>query len=1285
MSNWLINYNGLIVDFKDVGSGVLNYADGSRDYFLKIDENAWSIVHFSKEDLSNSEIVGAINQAFLRAGTKEVNRFFMDILTSTFPSHSSIVNDNVMREKFLKVTQYLSQKIKLEADKYKYYSDYRSVFVNGIKYTEGQIVYLSGNRYIVKVDSNGEGYLDLLEYPEGNGFVVTQEQRFLREQTYYLDYSRYNVSDQFLSTIIEYSNGRTDISQNGTILLGGQSVQRIIQAPFYSDVTFYECVDFTPGSRDKVTPKGTPRTLEEGELSSKGTTSSQPSLDYGDWEAYVGGSNYEDTIGGPARWKKLKEMGNFRAHIGNDAIWFKATGSGFEEVYVSNFHKKDSPNRKKVDKIYYGGKYKSYLSDAFIEELKKEFGYKVLTFEEFVNKYKKPLKLREPKGWSNAPHHSNIPSSGTKTLLFGKFTINSGSFKVDVRYNTFLKYVKNGDTISRGQAKLELIEYSNGSYSVVDTLFDVDYNVGNYWDRSTDKVVSRNYLGSGIYGFKLTLIDTYQDTQTIYVRALPTITEYSSSATKEYDKDASFKLYVTDIRNNSRIPVEGKSEIILQGAQDSFSRCFEIVIPKGSFWLINNTVIKGNISSGGILGTGAAARLRNGVIKYTLIERIPPMIIPSDDGAWAIADLPDIGWVNPSEEEQEGEAGEKQNPFIWFDAINIESYEGSPIPDDVYKDILETVTCNPLGLRASLNLLSGGNESEFRRANRDVEGLYNNNNIELRIKNPFNTPIKVELSLELEENPYCGGGGFVVFSNLGWEFWGRGSLIGDGIEKLPSVVRIAITELVSSHEIIGGCPGCYAEILVKDTNGNVLETIRVDEGGWVDFKTGNLFNYNLKEFDIEIKTYQKGYVDPRGYDVRCLFVLDSFNIYNQYELSSASFNSELEFYINDELKLSVNEVGEGEHYFPVKKGLNRYKFVFKTNNWDYNWDYVEIPWIRLTNWICDDITVVPYCEPSGGDKCIEALIACVLGLLPRKLGCAIIRYIDYISGEVMKQEKITGYSEGEYTFTAPEIPDFEVVGDRTKTVFIEEKDECAIVEFYYRRLYRDCVYVIHRDIDTGNVILREQYSNLLPGEYVFSARAFNGYEIVGLTEKSIVINYLYSPPEECKIVEFEYRYVADKDPYLDCVWVIHREGNNVLSTDYYYNLEPGVYKFTAKDFEGYEVVGEREKEIEIYELAEPVTECKVVIFEYRKIKRGCVIVKFIDRINDVILDTDYYYDLLPGEYDFHAKEFEKFKLVDNKVKTILVSEKDTECKEVIFLYEPLVEGCVIGKKIWLFT
>jgi hypothetical protein len=97
----------------------------------------------------------------------------------------------------------------------------------------------------------------------------------------------------------------------------------------------------------------------------------------------------------------------------------------------------------------------------------------------------------------------------------------------------------------------------------------------------------------------------------------------------------------------------------------------------------------------------------------------------------------------------------------------------------------------------------------------------------------------------------------------------------------------------------------------------------------------------------------------------------------------------LDFYIDDQLRWTWNKEGPftsatnpigsiGTSGFFVPKGTHRYRWVYTELNNENTWDFCEIDWIQLTNWFCKDVRVVPYCEPGGGDKCVESLIKCLL-------------------------------------------------------------------------------------------------------------------------------------------------------------------------------------------------------------------------------------------------------------------------------------------------------------------
>lgn len=1285
-SDWTVNYNGDTVKFKDINSGYRIIENDTGVFFLKKGTDRWEVVKVS--NINSPDNVKKINYVISKANTTQINDYFMTLLKKEFPNSVSYEDDAAIYS-FLKFTSSFYDDEDVDRDVY--VSEYEAVIVNERKYRVGSTVYKDGQKYLVRKEPNGEGYLELILPESGAGYTIKKGGRRIEERVHYINYLDQTgyLSPSFSSIYADYNNQNRMINDKYTVVDFNGTIERRLKASKISEIRYWECFDFSPGYKTKVvaSKEGTV-TLEEGMLTSKASVSPappEPSTDYEDWVIPISGAGWEGDKRSGNSYVALRDIPPLRHKVGKRSAYFfyRKGKNQYKVAYVADYLSYECEN---IIRKANGGAL-NWSTKATVDALCEHYSCSIYTAKEMTTL----LNATPPKKKAPSTPHINH-GSGVKEKLFGKFKTKSSSFDIQIRYSTFLRYKGNNDSMSRGKAQLQLIKYEGSSYKVISTLLSINYNEGDLWNPSKGKWFNKHYpnLEVGTYGFKLILEDTYQDTKTIGIRALPKITQYTTSKTKEYD-NTSFTFSVVDSSTGAYIPIEGSKNIIMKGKE--LRKCFRIVVPKGKEYIIRGKLVRGKAAEGGLTGNGGSVRLNEGVIKYNVIQKEFPLAVSIGGDISKLFPIP--GWEieKPSEVPSDGDEGDVSNPYCWLDVIEVMKYFDPPITSDERKALIDEVSCYPKGteLIGTINNFEEHSKDwwEFWGTNDSLKGVFEDN-IEFTLFNPLDKEVDLTLNFTVDDNAdECGGGGIINYFGGGFEYWNTGKLIGEGIEEVPSSVRVVIDEYISDHEIVGGCNGSYAEVLIKSGD-NVLKTIRIDENGWTDFDLGNLYNYGLKEYDIEIKTYQNGYKDPRGYDIRSTFILGDFNIFTSYELAATKFDSVLDFYVNGEKKFSIDAEGEGEQYFPVKKGKNKYKFVFSTNNWDYNWDYAEIPWIRLTNWICDDVPVVPYCEPGGGDKCIEALIGCVLGLLPKPKpkGCVYIKYINQDTNEVMKEVRYGGYTEGDYTFHAPLFTDFMVVGDKSKTVYIDESGVCAEVEFYYKRIYRGCIHVIYRDKITGNVLLKDSYYDLLPGEYKFNAKDFDGYRLVSDSTKEVTMEYLLAPPEECIGVVFEYEQIKDNNPYLDCVWVIHQEKDNpsnILETEQHYDLEQGRYKYFAKEFNGYEVVGDTEKEIIIKEIVDPVTECKIVIFEYRKIKLGCVIVKFKDRVNDVMLDTDYYYELLPGEYAYHAKEFEGYKLVDNKIKTILLTEEDRECLEIVFLYEPLVKGCAVGKKIWLFT
>lgn len=896
----------------------------------------------------------------------------------------------------------------------------------------------------------------------------------------------------------------------------------------------------------------------------------------------------------------------------------------------------------------------------------------------------------EPKPENPPPHIT--PGSGIQKQTIRNFTVNSSTFHIDINYETFLCYGSINDTISRGKAKLYLYKGN----TLIDTILNIDYN--------DSRSISLTYEGmvAGEYRLVMELEDTYQDTKQIYFNVNTQIRETKTTVNGTGERDDSrYTMHVLN-KVGQKVDVEGQLDVVMN-CTGSCVKCISIEVPKGETYTLTGYMFKpSGITIGGPYDSGAAIEMSEGSIKYNVITRAFPSGEPIVGGSGGVSgnqslpefELPIPGWGvgDPEIDEGGGDEGERQGDFFWVDVIEVVSAEGPEIDMGEVDSVIESHVCYPLGTYMNVNV-QGMDYGSFMEANQDLRvGELISREIGIHLTNPSESDIVVEFDFDVDDNfEGCGGGGEIDYFGGGFEFWGYDRIVGDDLEDTTEMSRVDVTieEYLPNHITIGGCNGSFAEVNVKH-KGNIVKKFRIDEDTKPRIPIDNLFTYGDTDFEIEVITHQKGVIDPRGYDLRSMFSIREVKLESMFELNATNFDSKLDFYINDELKFTSDRVGSGEHYFNVNKGLNRYKFVFSTNHYNYNWDYVEIPWIRLTNWLCDAHEVIPYCDKGRGDKCVEALIGCVLGLLPpvEPKGCIVITYIDHETGQTLRKFTQRGYVKGEYVIEAQNYPEFEVVGEKSQTVLVDETGICTPITFYYRRTHRRCVYVYHMNCETGTILKKVPYYNLVPGKHYFNPIEIPNYRarIIDPIEFE-AINTLI--PIECEPIYICYDWVGDKNPYLDCLYVIHREyGNieNILETEQLINLAGGQLEVHAKEYTGYRVIGPEVKFVNMRDITDPL-ECLEVTFDYEKIPLDCVIVKFVDRVSEEILDTDFYYGLLPGEYTYNAKAFDGYKLVSEKSYTILLIEEmiTDDCKELTFLYESISKGCALGKKIWLFT
>ena len=189
----------------------------------------------------------------------------------------------------------------------------------------------------------------------------------------------------------------------------------------------------------------------------------------------------------------------------------------------------------------------------------------------------------------------------------------------------------------------------------------------------------------------------------------------------------------------------------------------------------------------------------------------------------------------------------------------------------------------------------------------------------------------------------------------------------------------------------GGCDmynsrnNIYVKLL--DPNGNELDRRKLNGSGKHDFELKDLAPVPNQDYKVVIESEQGGGYDELHPDLHVFnpysFHIDKFEVREKFKAKPDPFHSVLDFYIDDVLQGTYSPFKINEYLdltFLVDKGCNKYKWVLRPidDRTIWSWDRAKIDWIELTNWICDEIMVTPYCERENGDKCIEALIHCLL-------------------------------------------------------------------------------------------------------------------------------------------------------------------------------------------------------------------------------------------------------------------------------------------------------------------
>ena len=294
----------------------------------------------------------------------------------------------------------------------------------------------------------------------------------------------------------------------------------------------------------------------------------------------------------------------------------------------------------------------------------------------------------------------------------------------------------------------------------------------------------------------------------------------------------------------------------------------------------------------------------------------------------------------------------------------------------------------------------------------------------------------------------------------------------------------------------------------------------------------------------------------------------------------------------------------------------------------------------------------------------------------RKVSKVIIKHIDANTSEEIVDEVIAKYKEGDNYTTSPiDLTGYAVTKIPTNKDGVMAREDIEVV-YEYKKISEGLV-VKYIDEITGDLLDLEEYTGNVNDTIVLVEKTFDGYELSSKPEVS-EIKLTIDPQEE--------KY------YYKKVITLNIKGIDTLTSEELYSktqsgIEGEEYETIADELSGYELVVTPDNATGVYS-----REDTEVVYEYRKISSG-VVVKYIDKDSEELLDEETITGLVGEEYETKKKTYEKYdfvkvegnpngKLALDLIEVTYYYEKKTGSVEVVYVDEngnELLKDILTGK------
>ena len=381
-------------------------------------------------------------------------------------------------------------------------------------------------------------------------------------------------------------------------------------------------------------------------------------------------------------------------------------------------------------------------------------------------------------------------------------------------------------------------------------------------------------------------------------------------------------------------------------------------------------------------------------------------------------------------------------------------------------------------------------------------------------------------------------------------------------------------EVSSLITLVMNKPNMFAQVLGVLNKGTQIDVISIS-GAWAYFKYNNVNAYvkkgNLKILDSEL-IQVKGSITLKYLDSSTNNEIYSSETINNLELGSYSYEAKIiyGYKLQNDSTQSVNLTTESPNqvitfYYNQVLGSITIKYLDISTNTDiYESKIIEN--LTLGTYTYGSIHISGYVLSDNETKTVTITESSPNATITFKyteiLGTVTVKYIDSSSlNEIDSSTVISNLSLGTYSYTAKSFEGYEVVGNSTQSVTLNDSNLNPIISFNYSRISGN-ITIEYLDSSTlSEIAPSTTISNIALGSYTYDAIYIDNYEIDG----DSIISITLTTTEPNKTISFKYNKIEIPDdlnwnevPYISTYYIkpIVKPGEEVFIdyyiTDYYY-------------------------------------------------------------------------------------------------------------------------------------